>query len=420
MASVTSTTTSYPTSYAVSGSSISGTRYRNCIGKGSDTSAVSGNDYASGNSSSMSYIDYSFEFDEIPDGATINSVTCTVKGHCENTSRSTAKLQLYAGSTAKGSESKFTSTSAQTLTLSTGSWTAEEIPTMKLRFTIGYYGGLVNGATVTVSYTYNDTTWIITVSGDGATPQGDTEVRDGESFTVRIDSGTTPHVTDNGTDVSSQVVTRTDSAPTYTVERASGTNYGFVMNSSGYYESNNQGVSNSAAVSIVTISSPVRCKVTFKVINYAEDGYDFGLLGNIDEPLSTEHSADSSSYWSGKNDNSQYEQTVTYSEVPAGEHEIYVKFFKDTYTDDNNDSLQFKVSIEALEEISDTPYYVYEISSVKEAHIIVVGQSETLYIKVNGTWTAVSKVYKKVNGAWVEQSDLASVFNTGYAYVHKS
>lgn len=420
MASVTNTTTSYPTSYAVSGSSISGTKYRNCIGKGSDTSAVSGNDYASGNSSSIAYIDYSFEFDEIPDGATINSVTCTVKGHCENTSRSTAKLQLYAGSTAKGSESKFTSTSAQVLTLSTGAWTAEEIPTMKLRFTIGYYGGLVNGATVTVSYTYNDTTWIITVSGDGATPQGNTEVRDGESFTVRIDSEAAPHVTDNGTDVSNRVVTRTDSNPTYTVERASGTNYEFVMNSSGYYESNNQGVSNSAAVSIVTINSPVRCKVTFTVINYAEDGYDFGLLGNVDEPLSTEYAADSSSYWSGKNDNSRYEQTVTYSEVPAGEHEIYVKFFKDTYTDENNDSLQFKVLIEPLEEISDTPYYIYEISSVKEAHVIVVGPSETLYIKVNGSWAAVDKVYKKVNGAWVEQSDLASVFNTGYAYVHKS
>lgn len=45
------------------------------------------------------------------------------------------------------------------------------------------------------------------------------------------------------------------------------------------------------------------------------------------------------------------------------------------------------------------------------------GQTDTLYIKVSGTWKAVSKVYKKVNGSWVEQSDLANLFNTSTKYV---
>lgn len=163
--SIQGSATSYPTAYTTSGS-ISGTRYRNAIGKGSDTSAVSGNDYAK-SSGSTAHIDYSFEFENIPAEATIDSVECTVKGHCENRSRSTATLQLYSGSTAKGSSTSFTSTSAQTLTLSTGTWTREEIDDMILRFTIGYYGGLVNGATVIVNYTYEDSKYIYTkVSGE--------------------------------------------------------------------------------------------------------------------------------------------------------------------------------------------------------------------------------------------------------------
>lgn len=139
-----------PASYTTSGS-ISGTNYKNAIGKGSDTAAVSGNDYAS-SSGSTAYIEYKFDFSAIPSAAQVLSLTCTVKGHLENTSRSTAKLQLYYGSTAKGSASSFTTTSAQILTLTPGSWTRAELSNLRLRFTIGYYGGLVNGATITVAY----------------------------------------------------------------------------------------------------------------------------------------------------------------------------------------------------------------------------------------------------------------------------
>lgn len=40
-----------------------------------------------------------------------------------------------------------------------------------------------------------------------------------------------------------------------------------------------------------------------------------------------------------------------------------------------------------------------------------------LSTKVNGSWVNVSKVYKKVSGNWVEQSDLASLFDTNTNYV---
>ena len=52
--------------------------------------------------------------------------------------------------------------------------------------------------------------------------------------------------------------------------------------------------------------------------------------------------------------------------------------------------------------------YKYKINAVNAAHTLVVTSaavaSDALYIKLNNTWTQISKVYKKVNGAWVEQS----------------
>ena len=145
------TVTSYPTAYDVSGS-ISGTHYQQCIGQGLDNS-VSGNDYCS-SSGSTAHIDYSFDLSDVPAGATIQSVTVQVKGHCESTSSSSevATLQLYSGTTAKGSEAEFTSTSDQTVTMTPGTWTAAELHDATLRFTIGYYGGAVSGAEWTVTY----------------------------------------------------------------------------------------------------------------------------------------------------------------------------------------------------------------------------------------------------------------------------
>ena len=148
------TISKYPASYTTSGS-ISGTRYKNAIGNGADTAAASGNDYASSSGSTAS-INYAFDFSEIPSTATIKSMTLQVKGHCESTSSSSekAELRVYIGYTPKSAAISFTSTSAQTLTIDfTGyTMTVAELKAAVLRFTIGYYGGLVNGATWTVTY----------------------------------------------------------------------------------------------------------------------------------------------------------------------------------------------------------------------------------------------------------------------------
>ncbi len=184
------TALSYPTAYSTSGS-IRGTNYQNAIGKSSSNTA-SGNDYCS-SSGSTATITYSFDFSGVPENATIESVSVVVGGHLESTTSSSevARLQLYSGSTAKGSQTSFTTTSKQLITMEPGSWTRDELQNAALAFTIGYYGGLVNGVDFTVVYS---------IPGDGesyyaytiASVTGDhlIEINAGETFTnLRIKVG---------------------------------------------------------------------------------------------------------------------------------------------------------------------------------------------------------------------------------------
>lgn len=180
------TASSVPTSYTTGGS-INGTNYQSTIGKGSNTSNRTGNDYFSTvqGGSGSTYIDYHFDFSSIPASATISSMSVTVKGHCESTSesREISRVQCYCGSIAKGSYVDMTdSTSDKVYTISNpGTWTASELKDARIKHTIGVYGGLMSGATWTVSYTANGYEYVITsVSVDhsivlaysgGATPE---------------------------------------------------------------------------------------------------------------------------------------------------------------------------------------------------------------------------------------------------------
>jgi hypothetical protein len=102
------------------------------------------------------WINYEFDFSEIPDAATIKSVSVKVYGARENASVDTthvARFQCYSGSTAKGTLQNFTSTSNSSVTVtSPGTWTATELHNARLRFEIGYYGGRMLGITWAVTY----------------------------------------------------------------------------------------------------------------------------------------------------------------------------------------------------------------------------------------------------------------------------
>ena len=112
------------------------------------------------------WINYHFDFSDIPTAATITSVSVKVYGARENAtvdSTHVARFQCYSGSTAKGTIQNFTSTSNGSVTVSdVGSWTASELHDAQLRFEIGYYGGRMLGITWTVNYTYNGYEYKIT------------------------------------------------------------------------------------------------------------------------------------------------------------------------------------------------------------------------------------------------------------------
>lgn len=189
---------------------------------------------------------------------------------------------------------------------------------------------------------------------------------------------------DNGVDITSQLQGQIPSN-TYTVADRS-TTYGFDLNNNGYYESNNQGHSNSAAVARVTFTLDTPCLVTFSYINYAEATYDFGIFGQIDTALSTNASADSGAYHScnASSSNTSAVQTLTY-EISAGTHYIDIKYFKDTYTDSNNDSLQWKIS--SIESTTSSGDYTYTLTNIHEKHslIFVFGNVNYYFITSSGT-----------------------------------
>lgn len=435
MAVVEKSVSSYPTAYTTSGS-INGTRYANAIGKGADTSAVSGNDYSNGGSSSTAHIDYSFEFD-IPATAEISSVECQVKGHCENTSRSTANLQLYAGSTAKGSVSKFTSTSAQTVTLTTGTWTRSEIDSMTLRFVIGYYGGLVNGATVTVTYTYNSVTYTVTstLSGNGSiSPSGATEVESGEEYTLTItptNKSETVTVTKDGTDITADLVAHgSEASGTFTADNV--TTSGIQSGSSyaeyavGYSAENpNNSDDNMYASSSST--------------GYAAYSFDFSNIPSNATIESVEvrcyghreSSTISSTYVS---------QCILYVgssaisdavDFPSTSDSLITLTPNSSITRSQLDNLIVRhyvgyygglvngITVEVIYSTGtgvDHYTYTYTVTASATIAVVIGSQAEPkLYKKVNGAWVEVTKAYKKVNGSWTEIA-ITAAFESGVNY----
>ena len=386
------------------------------------------------NNNATGWAIYNFDFSSIPANATITSVSVKCYGAKENTSSGSqyqAKIGLYSGTTLKSTEQQFTSSSASIMTISRpGTWTRAELQNAKLRFTVAYYGGWLGGVTWTVNYTVpsvNPYYWTyslsnvaadhtivisdavieipeedpqyeyypITISSINATTdpgRGTTRVVEGTDTTITIypDDTLVTLITDNGVDVSSQLVAHGGTIPDPTVTTPSGASYGFNLNTStGYYTSSNKGTSKSAAVCCVNFNLPVRCLVTIQYINYAEATYDFGVFGNIDTPLSNNYYAAGSSGATITDTNyklacntSQYNtssvQTITY-EIPSGQHTIYIKYSKDDATDSNNDTLQWKITnVEALEANN---YYTYTLSNIQEAHsLIFIFGDVTYYI----------------------------------------
>lgn len=125
-------------------------------------------------SGSTGYAAYSFNFSSIPSNATIEELVVRCYGHRESStidSSHVSNVALYSGSTMKGEDVDFPSTSNSIVTIdNTGTWTRAELDDLTLRHTVGYYGGLVLGITIEVTYStgtgIDHYTYTYTVNGD--------------------------------------------------------------------------------------------------------------------------------------------------------------------------------------------------------------------------------------------------------------
>ena len=378
-----------------------------------------------------------FNFDDVPSDAIVSSFTVKIKASESYMSTSSSyRMSLYNGTT---SISNTTVTSSLSTTANTYTF---PIPSTLVWDTIKGYGSnfgiriplrrsstssssyvYVYGAEIEVTYTIPVYHSVAVTNNTSATVIANpASVLEGDSSVITADTVSGITVTDNGTDVTSQFTLHSGTNGEYDIEQRG--SYGFTLNSqTGYYVSNNKGVSKSCAVARISFDLPVPATVTFQYINYAEATYDFGVFGNVDVALTTNYypagssgaTISETSYKKACNtssDNTSSVQTLTYSNLSAGSHFIDVKYSKDDASDANNDTLQFKVTITYSQSVT---YYTYTISNITTDHSIVVNQSSggpKLYVKINGTWVQYSKAYKKINGAWVTQSDLTSLFNS--------
>lgn len=170
----TETKTLYPGAYDSGASSVqSVTNATNPVGKGSTNTTYATINLVTG-SRATTTIYWPFDLSAIPSGAEIDSVSCKVKASVSSTSGvGSASVQLYSGSTSKGSSTSILSTSTSAKTLSAGTWTRSELQNCRLCLkaqrgtssTSTKRSLLFYGADLTVTYTYQSEKFMLKLGG---------------------------------------------------------------------------------------------------------------------------------------------------------------------------------------------------------------------------------------------------------------
>lgn len=216
--SYTSAVTFNPASY-ISSTCASITNQTVPVGQGSGGTSYSQVNLTTGSQAVTEAI-WGFDCSSIPEGATINSVSCSCKCSINSTNASrvaTRQAQLYAGATGKGS-AYTVANSTTAFNITAGSWTRNELQDARIRFyavrgtgntTTNYYFRFY-GVSLLVNYTVDGVAYEVIAESTyiGATVSPATqEVMSGESATVAIfpDDINNIIVEDNGTDVTDQL-----------------------------------------------------------------------------------------------------------------------------------------------------------------------------------------------------------------------
>ena len=400
------------------------------------------------NTSTTGYVYLTYDTSDIPPTATIQSVTAKARLRISNTSRVTNRVcQLYTGTTAKGSNTDFSSTTSggALTTLSTGtSWTRSELNDLRMR--IGGTGSsstsskyiYIYGTDITITYVTASRTVTTTLTGSGTIdPSGTQTMYDGDEYELTItptNKADTVTATKNGTDITSQLVAH-GTESTITAVPGSATTSS-IQNGSSYAQ---YAVGHSAESPYSSTSNMYAASGS---TGYAAYSFDFSdipsnaIIENIEVRCHghRESATISSTYvskcgiYNGSTLISEYVEfpstsasiitlepntTVTRAQLDKLAIRHYVGYYGGLVT-----SISFEVTYSAGTEID---HYTYSttIDSDMTVAVVIGGSSQPkIFIKNNGTWTQYSKVYKKVNGSWVEQasSTWATLFNTSTNY----
>ena len=403
--------------------------------------------------STSSYYIYlrGFNFDDVPSAAIVSSITIKLKAY--HSGGNTSTIYCYDGTTqvsSAGSASSLT-TSA---TVKTFSNTTSDWETLK-----GYgsdFGIRINcrrssrnttahiyiyGAEIEVDYTLPvSATVTSTLQGNGTiSPSGTYSTYEGAEYELTItptNKSDTVTATNNGVDITSQLVAHgTGATITATPENAttsgieSGSSYAqYAIGHSAESPSSSGTSSNMYASSGST--------------GYAAYSFDFSDIpsGATIESIEIrcyghrESSTISSTYVSQcalYNGSTAISATVDF---PSTSNTIITLEPNTTVSRSDLDNITVRhyvgyygglvlgISFDVTYSTgSGIDHYTYTYTVTGDATIAVVigggGSTQTLYLKVNGTWTTISKVYVKTNNTWVEQSDLTNVFDTTKNYV---
>lgn len=426
----------------------------NLVGKNSSTT----NSYAGFNlktgSGAASYIFVTFDTSAIPARSTITSIVAKLKlyGTSNTNNRtSTRQIQLYSGSTAKGSAYSFSRLSSSTVgTISDpGTWTREELNDLMIRVYITRSSSnatttqavYVMGADITIEYEeLPDVTHTVTIQNNGynVDPTGTLEYFEGATIPITISTNSLPEITLDGSSIKDQftkAVVETSysgspAASTY-INIQSGSQY--VAYAVGKTAENPYSSTNSYYCNSSTAVDAAYGQYTFDLSSIPSNAT------NIEVACTVAGHAESTTY--SHQQGGRYSVWGLCSNGVAKGSQIYTTStsnttisFTDTgtWTRDELDNLQLRhyvgyygggtvgvtlsitYSLPGSEDV-----YTYNLI-VSADHIIIFGggeDQEILYIKDNGSWEKTVKLYKKINGVWIEVNISESgIGQTVFAY----
>lgn len=134
------------------------------------------------------------------------------------------------------------------------------------------------------------------------------------------------------------------------VQKIEDASFHFKKNDSGYWVNTNAATgnnnANTAAVCKVFFRMAQTDNITFTISQDSESGCDYGIIGALDTELTLTDTVDSTVLKSFKNVSGT--QTFT-TNIPKGEHFVYIKYRKDNSASNGTDTFQFTITSGATE-----------------------------------------------------------------------